>query len=283
VRARWAAARLLFLLLLLPAPVLAAGPEPTSASAAEAALRRHPYDDSARAALAQQYRQEGSYADAYYHAAWLTWLSGSRYAANRSGAAILRDRDSRDRAARLDAPVLVPVISAVRAEQLLYDTCLNGAIAQHAGRLHKTIADMLAAAEESESGLTRSDPVARMALARLGLTLDDVLVFEDTAASRRLRPAVLRAAASRAEAVAAWLPDAPGPHRTLSLIRARLAELDNRSSLWDLAIAEALRARDLDPEDPSLPELLWTLDLRAGRWRDAAVWRSRVEASQDDM
>ena len=265
---------LLLTLALALCPAAACGS--AAPSSLEAQLERAPYDYPARQDLVAAYRESRDYGAAYYHAAWLAWLAAGQYADSDLGWAFLRPREFRDRASRSDTPGLQVILAAVEAQQKLHDTCFNGAIAQQAGRLRKDISDLLARAEQSESDATKNDPVARIALAHLALTLDDALVFEDTSASRRARPPVLRAAASRAAAVAAWLPDAPGPHRTLALIRARLAELDNRPALWDLAIAEAERAFELDPEDPRLAELLWTLHLRAGRWAEAKVWESRV-------
>jgi len=81
--------------------------------------------------------------------------------------------------------------------------------------------------------------------------------------------------------VVAWLPESPGAHRTLAVIRARLAELDNQPELWDLAIAEANRARQLDPADTTLVEFLWTVHLRAGHWAEAKRWQARLKAASD--
>jgi hypothetical protein len=264
----------MLVLVLLPAVASAAG----DPSALEAQLARSPYDDAARQDLVAAYRDSRDYGAAYYHAAWLTWLAAGQYADSDLGAAFLRTREFRDRASRSDIRGLQVVLAAVEAQRKLHDTCFNGAISQQAGRLRKDIADLLARADAAESGAAKNDPVARIALARLALTLDDALVFENTSASHRARPAVLRAVASRAAAVAAWLPEAPGPHYTLALARARLAELDNRSALWDMAIAEAQRALQLDPDNPQIVELLWTIHLRAGRWAEARTWESRVDS-----
>ncbi|MCJ7822129.1 MAG: hypothetical protein MUQ26_03445, partial [Armatimonadetes bacterium] len=98
---------------------------------------------------------------------------------------------------------------------------------------------------------------------------------------RRSRLNILRQAASRAAAVVSWLPDSPGAHRTLAAVRARFAEIDNQPELWDLAIAEADRAYQLDPADASFVEFLWTLHLRAGHWIEAQRWQARLKAESD--
>lgn len=267
----------MLLLALLPAVASTDG----DPSALEARLARSPYDDAARQDLVAAYRDSRDYGPAYYHAAWLAWLAVGQYADSDLGSAFLRTREFRDRASRSDLRGLQVVLAAAEAQRKLHDTCFNGAISQQAGRLRKDIADLLARAAAAESGAARNDPVVRIALARLALTLDDALVFENTSASHRARPALLRSAASRAAAVAAWLPDAPGPRYTLALARARLAELDNRSAFWDLAIVEAQRALQLDPDNPRIVELLWTLHLRAGLWAEARAWESRVGSSAD--
>ena len=264
----------MLVLVLLPAVAFADG----DPGALEAQLARSPYDDAARQELVAAYRDSRDYGAAYYHAAWLAWLAAGQYADSDLGTAFLRTREFRDRASRSDLAGLQVVLAAVEAQRKLHDTCFNGAISQQAGRLRKDIADLLARADAAESEAARNDPVARIALARLALTLDDALVFENTSASLRARPAVLRSAASRAAAVAAWLPEAPGAHYTLALARARLAEMDSRPAVWDLAIAEAQRALQLDPDAPRVVELLWTLHLRAGRWAEARTWESRVDS-----
>ena len=238
-------------------------------------FKRHPYDYAARRELVAARRAAGDYASAYYHAAWLAWLASREYADD--GLAFLRDRGNRDRASHGRTESLTPVLAAVEAQQLLGNTCFNGAIAQQAPRLGRDIGELLARAQTAAS--QQDDPLVRLALARLGLTLDDVLVFENATDSRRPRVAVLRAAAGRAEAAAAALPESPGSHRTLALIRGRLAELDNRAALWEVAIAEAQRAYELDSTDPFLVELLWNLHLRAGHWEQAKVWEKRLADS----
>ncbi len=245
----------------------------------EAELARKPYNYLARQLLVDQLRQEGDYRAAYWHAAWLTWLASRHYSDSEDGAAFLLDRGNRDRARSSGGRFLVAATSAVNAQRLLYGSCLNGSIAQQSERVRKEIADMLAEAEESEAATGRNDPVAKMALVQMGLSLDDAVALDTTGGEQASRPSVLRIAAVRAETVAAWYPDAPGPHRALATIRARKAELDNRAELWDAAIDEANRAFQLDPDDPDLPELLWTLHLRAGHWAQAAVWRRKAEAA----
>ncbi|UCC68871.1 MAG: hypothetical protein JSV79_02795 [Armatimonadota bacterium] len=267
---------LLGLALLIPVDARAeSAPAQIPDRAAE--LARDPYAYSTRQRLVAEARAAGDYPVAYYHAAWLAWLAPRRSADSDAGLPLLRDKDARKRAAYNQTGPIDAIIAAVEAKQLLANTCLNGAVAQQAGRLRANIADLLARAEEAEAQARHADPAARIALAQLCLSLDDALTFEGAAANHRLRLRVLQQAASRASAVAAWLPECPGPRRTLAAIRARLAELDNRSDLWGLAIADAERAFQLDPDDRSLLELLWVLNLRAGRWTEAASWQARVE------
>ncbi len=209
---------------------------------------------------------------------WLAWLASSEYAESDVGGALLRDREARDRAARgRQSSGIAAILSAVEAKQLLATACLNGTVAQQAGRLRGEVGSLLARAERTESELRQHDPVVRIALAHLALSLDDALCLGPTDEGRRSRLPVLRTAASRAASVAAWLPEAPGPRRLLSAIRARMAELDNRPALWASAIAEAERAHALDPTDPAAPEMLWVLNLRAANWRAAEKWRAVAE------
>jgi len=247
----------------------AATPSP-GITALEARLQADPYDHQARSQLIQACRQSRRYQDAYYHAAWLTWLAPRDQAQSASGFQYLRDRRAHDRAAASapDGSIYV-VVTALRASQMLNDACLNGTLPQQTAPLRADVSDLVASAEAAEGRLGTRDPVARAALARAYLTLDDLLALEQTPASRQARPSILRKAASLASAVAAWLPDSPGAHRTLCLIYARRAELDPSAELWDLAIAEGERAQQLDPTDPTLPELLWGLHLRAGHWEAA--------------
>lgn len=244
-------------------------------------IDRDPYAHAARQALVGQARDAGDHAVAYYHAAWLAWLGPRQYADSDAGLAYLRDRATRDRASRSDAVSLAPVLAAVEAKELLANSCCNGAIGQQAGRLFATITDLIARAEEAEAQSGGRDPAARIALAHLYLSLDDALIFAGASDRRRSRLRILRQAASRAAAVVSWLPESPGAHRTLAVVRARLAELDNEPELWDLAIAEAARAHQLDPADASLVELLWTLHLRAGHWAEAKGWQARLNAPSD--
>jgi hypothetical protein len=167
-------------------------------------------------------------------------------------------------------------IAAVKAKRLLEATCFNGAIAQQTPRLRAEISDLLARAGRDGPALTRPDPIASIALAHLCLTMDDVLAIENSPESERLRAQVLRNAASHATAVVSWLPKSPGTHRTLAIVRARLAELDGRAELWDLALAEGDSAHELDPDDRSLAELLWVLHLRAGHWAEAREWQEKA-------
>ncbi len=265
-------AALSLLVLMLP-------PASAATDALEERLRRDPYECATRSDLVVLCRDSGNYAEAYYHAAWLTWLGGREYAESEAGGAFLRKRGNRDRASRGLSSDITPIVAAVDAKRLLYDTCLNGAIAQQAARVLRDISSLVEQAERAAAQGRSRDPVIRMALAELALTLDDALIFERTEAATRARPRLLRAAASRAQAAAALLPEAPGPHRTLAAIRSRMAELSNEAALWELAIEEAERAWKLDPSDHVLAEFLWALHLRAGHWEEAKVWQARVEAA----
>lgn len=243
------------------------------ASAATSGAR--PYDYRARQRLVQAHLRTRDHVAAYYEAAWLAWMAPRAYADSPEGTAVLRDRRVRDRAAAASAggPLWV-IVAAADGGRLVAETCLNGAAGQHASRLRQDVADLVSQAEKADWGNGRKDAVTRSALAHLYLSLDDCLRLEDTPSSRRARPHVLKKAASLATAVVSWLPKSPGARRTLAEIRARLADLEDRSELWDLAIAEAEMAQALDPEDPSLVEMVWTLHLRAGHWADASRWET---------
>jgi hypothetical protein len=245
----------------------------------EKQLSRGPYDSESRQQLVDAYSESGEHGGAYYHAAWLTWLAAREYADSEAGEALLHSRDARERAARRGEFSGLPVIiDAVRAKQLLYSACLSGTVAQQASRLRGEIVDMLARAEQVASEGRRHDPVVRIALAHMALSLDDAIRFESGRDSRRARLSVLRKAASRASSVAARLPESPGPPRLMSVIRSRMAELDNRPALWELALKEAERAYSLDAANTALLEVLWTLNLRAGNWEAARAWQARLEA-----
>jgi hypothetical protein len=237
-------------------------------------LDADPYDYHARQQLARRYRQAGGYASAYYHAAWLTWLAPRQYAASDTGTQLLRDRRARDEATWVGFEAVAIAVAAVNAEQLVYDTCLNGALPGQASRLRAEVTDLLSSAEKTERQASRADAVARSALARLYLTLDDCLVMESSKAALRERPRVLQKAASLASGVAGRLPKSPGAHRTLAIARARLAEIENRPEHWDMAIEECETAQALDPYDPALSPMIWTLHLRAGHWADAQRWEN---------
>ncbi|MFB3880196.1 MAG: hypothetical protein ACE149_02980 [Armatimonadota bacterium] len=247
-------------------------------------LARDPYRYPARQLAVRQRRRDRAYAAAYWHAAWLAWLAPRRYASSGEGEAFIRDRGNRDRASS-DPAAPLAAIYAVDARRLLENSALSGTLAQQSPRLRAEIADLLQRAEQQEAAAARDDPVSRVALAQLGLALDDAIQLQRAGPQDAQRLSVLRAAATRAEAVAAWLPDAPGAHRLLAVIRARLADLSpddggsaDAAARWELAIAEAERARQLDPSDAYLTELLWTLHLRAGDWKEAAAWKRKLEA-----
>ncbi len=261
---------ILLFMLLYSSTTLAATPEET--------LRRNPYDYATRSELVAEYRAAGDYASAYYHAAWLAWLASHEYADAEQGAKFLRETNTRDRAARERSELLVVILAATESKRLLYNTCLNGAIAQQAARLRRDLSELLNQAKEVAA--QQDDPLVRLALAELALSLDDALVFEnDRETMQKTRQTVLREAAARAEAVASSLPKSPGAYKRLAIIRGRLATLNNRTALWELAIAEAQRAYDLDPTDASLVEMLWTFHLRAGRWEQAKLWEKRLADS----
>jgi hypothetical protein len=259
---RTAAALLLMLL-----PVAAFG-------AATDSFGPDPYDYHAREQLVRTYRQSGNYVAAYYHAAWLTWLAPKRYATSDAGIKLLRDRRGRDEAAWAASEAVAVAASAVNAERLLFDTCLNGAIPGQASRLKAEVTEILRSAEDTDRRLGRPDPVARMALAHLYLTLDDCLVLEGAGDSPRERPRALQKAISLASAVAERLPKSPGAHLTLAIARARLAEIENREELWSMAIEECEMAQALDPYNPDLSPMVWTLHLRAGHWDEAKRWET---------
>ncbi len=231
-----------------------------------------------RERLVEEAWNAGDYAAAYYHAAWLAWLAPRRHSESSLGAAFLRDTSARTRAARHQTGPVAVVLTAAAAQRLIADSCCNGAVAQQAGRLRSETDRMLARAEKIEAELERPDPVARIALARLCLSLDDALAFEHGPDVRRARLAALRRAVPRAAAVAAWLPESPGAHRTLAVVRSRIAELDSRPETWALAIAAAERAHQVDPDDDGPIELLWALNLRAGNWTDARRWQADLRA-----
>lgn len=259
-------------------------PDPDSDLASlRAALGKDPYSYNTRRRLVQTFAKRGDHLSAYYHAAWLAWLAPQRYAESEAGWKLLRDRRARDRAAASQTPgPTALVIAAVDADRLLARTCLDGAISQQASRLRAEITDLIAQAEQTEAALgqianlpqSRPDPLSRLALARLYLTLDDSLRLEHAHDSQRARTQALRKAASLASAVALWLPKSPGAHRTLAIAWARLAQLGERSDLWELAIYECETAQALDPADQTLTEMVWTLHLRAGHWPEASRWQT---------
>jgi tetratricopeptide (TPR) repeat protein len=246
--------------------------ESDSAASRAVALKRSPYDHQARRALLMASRAERDYADAFYQAAWLSWLAPRRYADSNEGVGYLMDRRARDRAARAAMGSVVTVLVAVDGARRLHDSCFNGAVVQQAPKIADEIEAAIAQAEAQAGARAAADPVERIALARSYLTLDDAIALTPDRDTRRLRERALRKAAAHCAAVCEELPESSGAHRTMSIIRARVAELDNQAELWDSAIASCMRARELDPDDLSLAEMLWTLHLRAGHWQEAKRW-----------
>lgn len=254
-----------------------ASAEPTSIAGLQRALERNPYDCASRRLLVHRLRTQGDHGSAYYHAAWLSWLGARQYAEGDAGWLLLRDRAARDRAARIArGGAVAAILAAVAAEQDLFDSCLRGTVGRQTKRLCSRTADLLARAERAEAETGRHDPVVRMGLARLAMTMDDVMMLLEDEQAKRQRASALRTAASRAAAAAAWLPEAPGPHRLLARVRARQAQLGGDSELWRMAIEEAERTYALDCKDSSLAELLWVLNLRAGCWEEAGRWEREL-------
>jgi hypothetical protein len=263
---RWAACALV-LALAVPA-VGYGGANPV------AAVSANPYDYQARQRLARASRSSSDGASAYYHAAWLAWLAPRQFADSPEGARLLRDRRARDQATWAGSGAAAIAALAAETSESITNTCLNGAAATQSGRLRDDAKDAIARAEQMEGRLDHPDPVARVALARLYLSLDDCLALEDTAESRHTRSKTLRKAASLASAVVDWLPKSPGAHLTLAIARARLASLENRAEFWDMALDGCKMAQALDPADPALSDMVWTLHLRAGHWAEAKRWEN---------
>ncbi len=237
---------------------------------------RDPYDYAARQRLVANARKTGDFASALYHAAWLAWLAPRKYAG--PAEAVLEDRQVTDLARRAagDDPVAV-VLAALEARRARRDVWLSGRVPSQAPLRQERIATLAAQAEAVQSQLNGPDPVARMALADLYLTLDDVIALRADSDRVKERKQVLRQAIASAESVTQTLPDAPGAYRTLAIARARLADLDNDPEERDLAITACAHAITPDPDDPALCELMWSLHLRAGHWEEAKRWQRRCE------
>jgi len=239
---------------------------------------RDPYDYAARQRLVANARKTGDFASALYHAAWLAWLAPRKYA--EPAEAVLEDRQIADRARRAaqDDPVAV-VLLALEARRARRDVWLSGRVPSQAPLRQERIATLAAQAEAAQAQLDRPDPVMRMALAELYLTLDDVIALRSDPARAKERRKVLRQAVAAAESVTQALPDAPGAYHALARARARLADLDNDPEEWDLAITACAHAVSPDPADPALCELMWSLHLRAGHWEEAKRWQRRCETN----
>ncbi len=250
----------------------------------EARVRQSPYDYQARQQLAQACRRAGEYGEAFREAAWLAWLAPQKYAQSPEGARYLLDRRARDRArdAR-NAAARLPV-AAVEARRALADSCFDGTVTQQTERLRAETERAIQEAEADAAGESALGPVDRMALAHMYLVLDHILALGEERggnAFHRARLRALRRAASHVTAVSEALPKAPGAHRTLAVIRARLAELEDSQEMWKLATAECKQASRLDPDDASLGEMMWTLALRTGDWTEAKHWeRVTVQAEE---
>jgi hypothetical protein len=254
------------LLLLLPATLAYAAGAP-----------RDPSDYAARQRLVNTSRQAGDYASALYHAAWLAWLAPRSYADRAE--AVLRERQVQDRARRVaqQGPTAA-ILAALGARRARAEACLSGKVKSQALLRQNRITDLLQAAEAAQARTGEPDPVVRMALADLCLALDDVIALRGDASAKERRPILLKAI-SLTEAVTQALPDAPGAYRTLTLARARLAELENDPDTWDLAITACAHALTPDPDDQALREIMWGLHLRAGHWDEARRWEKRVEST----
>lgn len=231
-------------------------------------------DPAAHQRLMNTARRSGDYPAALYHTAWLTWLAPRKYADQAED--LLRDRKLLDYCRRAPDGITAIILAAVDARRAHLELCLSGRVKSQAPVRQERIAALLKQAEAAQTQLAAPDPVARMALADLCLSLDDVLSLR-AAPPAKDRRQVLRKAVSAAEAVAATLPDTPGPYRALTLARARLAELDNDPAAWDLAITACAHALASDPDDQSLCEIMWGLHLRAGHWEEAKRWERRVK------
>ena len=245
-----------------------------SPAAAGGGASPDPYDYQARQRLVRAARSSGDWASAYYQAAWLAWLAPKQFAQSAEGAGVLRDRRARDQVSWEGAGAAAIAAAAVEASESITSACLNGAIVTQASRLRAETSEAIARAEQLEAKLDHPDPAARIALARLYLSLDDCLALEDTAESRHARLKTLLKAASLPSAVVGWLPKSPGAHLTLATARARLASLENQAEFWDLALEECEMAQALDPADPAITDMIWTLHLRAGHWAEAKRWEN---------
>lgn len=267
------ARRLAALMALVAAALAAALAGPAAPGATAGRSGAHPYDYVSRQALVESLRQAGDHAGAYYHAASLAWLGPREYKGAAAGGGLVRDQRARERAAVADPQGVTAVIAAAaEAGQRLAAVALDGAIAQQARQVRREVEELVTKAEQVDRAVVGADPVARVALARIYLTLDDCLQLEGGQAAARARAPVLSRAASLAATVARWLPRSPGAQRTLAIARARLAALERRRELWEVAIESCERAHALDPADPELTEMVWTLHLRAGHWEEARRW-----------
>jgi hypothetical protein len=237
-------------------------------------LSADPYDYRARQGMARTSRSSGDWASAYYQAAWLAWFAPKQFADSPEGARLLRDRRARDQAAWEGSGGAAIAALAIETSESITSTCLNGAVVTQSGRLRDEVGNAIARAEQMDGRLDHPDPVARAALARLYLLLDDCLVLDAAPESRRARLKMLQKASSLASAVVDWLPKSPGAHLTLATARARLASLENRAEFWDMALEECEMAQALDPADPALSDMIWTLHLRAGHWAEAKRWEN---------
>jgi hypothetical protein len=237
---------------------------------------RDPYDYAARQRLVTSARRTGDFPSALYHAAWLAWLAPRKYAG--PAQSILEDRRLVDPARRaVQGDPVAAVLAALDAHRARREVWLSGHVPSQSPLRQERIAALAAQGEAIQARLNGPDPVVRLALADLYLTLDDVITFSTDPTRVKERGRVLRQAVAAAGSVTEGLPAAPGAYRTLALARARLADLDNDPEEWDLAVTACAHALALDPDDQALCELMWSLHLRAGHWEEAERWQRRCD------
>lgn len=178
------------------------------------------------------------------------------------------------RRARPDDPAAI-VLAALEARRSWCNVCLSGRVSSQAALREAHITGLIERAQEVQRRLGRTDPLVRMALADLYLTLDQLISLRAGVVGVQERTQVLRKAVAAAESASQSLPQAPGAYRMLTAARARLADLSNDPGERDLAISACAHALAADPDDPELCETMWGLHLRAGHWIEARRWERR--------